>query len=147
MPRRAAPAGALPEASLPRTWPWWVFRALATGAATALAGQAVFAGQFLSGAYGSLLTHRENATYAGVATLLEGCGAVLLHRAGGGPRWPIAACGALFALIAGQIYLGFARVITIHVPLGTALIAGSVVLAGWAWRHGPDRATVEEVGA
>jgi hypothetical protein len=38
-----------------------------TLAALMLFDQAVFAGQFLSGTFGAVHTHRENATYAGIA--------------------------------------------------------------------------------
>ena len=47
----------------------------------------------------------------------------------------------LFGLIALQIMLGFARVLTVHVPLGVAIILLAVLLVIWAWRphHGPGR--------
>lgn len=98
--------------------------------------QAVFAGQFLDGAYGSLETHRENATYAGLAVLAALVSAILLRWPGCGPWWPILACVGIFGLIAVQIMLGFARTIWLHVPLGVATIGLSAGLALWAWRRG-----------
>jgi len=52
-------------------WPRWVFRITSTVSAIMLFNQSVFAGQFLDGSYGSLLVHRENATYAGLAMLVS----------------------------------------------------------------------------
>jgi hypothetical protein len=115
-------------------WPRWAFRVTSTVAAVMLFDQAVFAGQFLSGRYESLATHRENATFAGIAVLVAGVAAVLVRRPGRGPWWPTLACLGLFALIAGQIALGFARVISLHVPLGVLIIVlGTAVTVG-AWR-------------
>jgi hypothetical protein len=106
-------------------------------AAVVLFDQAVFAGQFLAGSFGSLTTHRANATLAGTAVLLSVIAAVLVRWPGGGPLWPVGACLGLFALIGVQIGLGFDRVLAVHVPLGVAIILLTVLLAGWAWRRHP----------
>ena len=99
-----------------------------------LFNQAVFAGRFLNGMYGSLHTHRENATFAGIAVLISAVAAVLTRWPGGGPWWPSLASLGIFGLIALQIVLGFARVINFHVPLGVAIIMLGASLAVWAWR-------------
>ncbi|GAA4995990.1 hypothetical protein GCM10023317_25410 [Actinopolymorpha pittospori] len=121
-------------------WAHWPFRIVISVAALLLFDQAVFAGQFLSGTFGSLQTHRANATTAAFAVLAAGACAVLLRWPGRGPLWPCLACLGLFGLIALQIALGFARVLTIHIPLGVSIIALAVGLAIWAWRYGPSRA-------
>jgi hypothetical protein len=100
--------------------------------------QAVYAGQFLGGSYPALHTHRENATVAGIAVLAAAACALLLWRPGRGPIRPLVATLALFGLIALQIVLGFARVLTVHVPLGVAIIGMSVGLNVWAWRYRPS---------
>lgn len=115
-------------------WTRWLFRVASTVSAIMLFDQAVFAGQFLDGAFGSLHTHRENATLAGISVLVTLVAAVLRFRPGRGPAWPIAAAVLLFGLIAAQIALGFARVIWLHVPLGVGLIVGSALLSAWSWR-------------
>jgi hypothetical protein len=120
--------------SVPR-WPRWVLRVTSTLAAVLLFDQAVFAGQFLGGRYSSLQTHRENATYAGIAILLEAVAALLVRWRGRGPTWLIFACLGIFALIALQILLGFERVLAVHVPLGVAIILLGATLAVWAWRQ------------
>jgi heme A synthase len=98
--------------------------------------QGVFAGQFLSGTYDALLTHRENATFAGISVLGSAIAAVLLRWPGRGPWWPMVACLGLFGLIALQIVIGFARILALHVPLGVMIIILATGLAVWAWRTG-----------
>ena len=116
-------------------WPRWVFRVVSVVAAILLFDQAIYAGQFLDGTYDSLHVHRENATYAGVSVLVLLVAAILVRWPGRGPWWPIAACVGIFALVALQIVLGFARAISVHVPLGVATILLAAALALWAWRR------------
>jgi heme A synthase len=111
-----------------------VFRLTSTVAAVMLFDQAVFAGQFLSGGYDALHVHRENATFAGIAVLVSAVAAVLVRWPGRGPWWPILGCVGIFGLVGLQIVLGFARVITLHVPLGVTIILLAAALAVWAWR-------------
>jgi hypothetical protein len=115
-------------------WPWWAFRCCLTLAALLLFNQAVFAGQFLAGTFGSLLLHRENATVAGLAVLAAAVAGILVRLAGRGPWWPALGCLGLFGLIALQIALGFARVLAVHVPLGVAIIGLAIMLTVKAWR-------------
>ena len=115
-------------------WPWVVLRTCCTVTAVLVFNQAIFAGQFLGGSFGALSTHRQNATAAGIAVLATGGAAVLVRLRGGGPRWPAYACLGLFALTAVQIMVGFARVLTIHVPLGVAIIFLTLLFTGWSWR-------------
>jgi hypothetical protein len=130
-----------------RTWPWTVFRICCTVSTVLIFNQAVFAGQFLGGSFGALHTHRENATVAGIAVLLTAVAALLVRLVGGGPWWPTLASLGLFALIAAQITLGFARALTIHVPLGVVIIALTAMLTRWSWRTtrpAPDTAETVE---
>jgi hypothetical protein len=119
------------------TWIPWPFRIAMTLAALLLFDQAVFAGQFLAGSFGAVHTHRENATYAGLAVVVAAGTAVPLRWPGRGPLWPLLACIALFGLIAGQIALGFARQLSLHVPFGAAIIVLASGLAAWSWRYRP----------
>ena len=116
-------------------WPCWMFRIMSTVAVIMLFDQAVFAGQFLSGSYDSLHVHRENATFAGISVLITTVAAVLQRWPGRGPWWPILACLGLFGLIGLQIVLGFSRAISLHIPLGVAIILLATALAVWAWRR------------
>lgn len=119
----------------------WPFRLSMSVAALMLFDQSVFAGQFLSGSFTALHTHRENATYAGIAVLIAAASAALLRWPGSpsshGPVWPLLACLALFGLIALQIVLGFTRTLTVHIPLGVTIILVATGLTVWSWRHRP----------
>jgi hypothetical protein len=130
-----------PVTAKPPRWAYLPFQITITAAALMLFNQAVFAGQFLSGTFGALHTHRENATFSGIAVLLAAGCAVLVRWPGKGPIWPLFACLGLFALIALQIVLGFARALTVHIPLGVSIIMLALLLVIWAWRARP-RATV-----
>jgi hypothetical protein len=123
-----------------RRWTRWPFRITASVAALLLFNQAVFAGQMLAGTFPALQTHRANATCAGLAVLLAGAAAALIRWPGRGPLWPLLACLGLFGLIAAQIALGFARVLTLHIPLGVLIILGGLLLAYWSWRYQPAAA-------
>jgi hypothetical protein len=126
------------KASPPR-WAYLPFQISITAVTLMLFNQAVFAGQFLAGTFGALQTHRDNATFAGLAVLfVAGC-AVLIRWPGRGPIWPVFASLGLFALIALQIALGFARALTVHIPLGVSIIVLAIVLTIWAWRARPPR--------
>jgi hypothetical protein len=121
-------------------WPWvWPlaylpFRLLVTVAAILLFDQAVFAGQFLSGTFGALEIHHQNAIHAAYAVLGAGLAAVPIRWPARGPVWPVFACLGLFGLIALQIRLGFLRELTVHVPLGVSIIVLALLLLIWGWR-------------
>jgi heme A synthase len=108
-----------------------------TVAAVLLFDQAIFAGRMLSGSFPALHTHRENATFAGIAVLVAAVCAIPIRWPGRGPLWPALAGFGLFALIALQIVLGFTRVLIVHVPLGVSIILLGVLLTIWAWRYQP----------
>lgn len=115
-------------------WTHWPFRVVVTTATVLLVDQSVLAGQFLSGTFTALQTHRENATAAGIAVLAAALAAIPIRWPGRGPLWPALACLGLFGLVALQIAVGFARLLTVHVPLGVSIIALAVLLTVWAWR-------------
>jgi heme A synthase len=125
----------------------WPFRVTMTVAAALLFDQAIFAGRMLSGSFPALHTHRENATYAGLAVLLAAICAIPIRWPGRGPLWPAVAGLGLFALIGLQILLGFARVLVVHVPLGVSIIVLGVLLTIWAWRYQPAKAPAQAVVA
>lgn len=123
----------------PPRWPWWVFRGCISVAGVLVFNQAVFAGQFLAGSYGSLNTHMMNAFLINGVLLVSTVAAVLLRWPGRGPLWPAAACLGLTVLVGVQIAAGFGRVLALHVPLGVSIIGLTILLAGWAWRRHPVR--------
>jgi hypothetical protein len=122
------------QAEAPPGWVRWPFRVVMSVAGVLLFDQAVFAGQFLSGTFGALHTHRENATFAGITVVLAAVAAVPMRWPGRGPLWPVFACLGLFGLIGLQIALGFGRMLAIHIPLGVSIILLAGWLVHWAWR-------------
>jgi hypothetical protein len=122
------------QAGQVRAWAWWPLRVIALIQAIVIFDQAVFAGQFLSGEFGALARHGQNATIAGLATVVMILAAAVLRWPGGGPTWPILACASLFGLIALQIAMGYARLLTLHVPLGVAIIMASCFILVQVWR-------------
>lgn len=126
-------------------WHYWPYRIVLSIATVLLFDQAVFAGQFLGGSYPSLATHRENATYAGIAVVLAAVAAIPIRWPGRGPWWPMAATFGLFGLIALQIVFGFLRLLAVHIPLGVSIIVLAVLLVVWAWRRHPATAVETEV--
>ncbi len=95
--------------------------------------QAIFAGQFLSGAEGPVVFHERTAWLVIGLSAVQVILSILLIRAGG-PLWLIVA--SLFLLIAEalQTGTGYGRFLGVHVPLG-ALVFGAVVwMAVWAFR-------------
>jgi hypothetical protein len=129
-----AEQGSAERTELSHGWVRWPFRVVMSAAGVLLFNQAVFAGQFLSGAFGALHTHRENATFAGITVVLAAVAAVPMRWPGRGPLWPVFACLGLFGLIGLQIALGHARVLAIHIPLGVSIILLAGWLVYWAWR-------------
>jgi hypothetical protein len=117
-------------------WAYLPFQITSSAAAVLLLDQAVFAGQFLGGSYGALRTHQDNGSYAGIAVLVSALCAVLVRWPGRGPLWPLLGSLGLFALVAVQIAIGYARALTLHVPLGVVIIAlaAMVVVRGWRLR-------------
>jgi hypothetical protein len=100
---------------------------VAAGHAAAVFAQSVSAGLLLEGNYDMLANHHAGAdvvTYLGLSQLAV----ALLVWARGGPRWPSAASALLLAGESGQYFAGLAGALDLHVPLGVALAAGSVLM-------------------
>jgi hypothetical protein len=115
-----------------KMWAW--FRWLVTLAAVLAFAQAALAGAFLSGHYGALNLHSLNANLASIAALAATVVGFLIRRPGGGPWWPaLTSLGVLLAE-AAQTGFGYARSLSLHVPLGVAIIAGLIVLLVRMWR-------------
>lgn len=117
-------------------WVWWTFRVLVSLLAIDAYTQAVLAGRFLSGEYGSLLMHRDNAT-DGVAILsfVLIVVAIVAWRTKQAPGKLVVLTVLLSGVIALQIMFGFERTLGVHIPLGVAIIALTTVLTVWAWRR------------
>ncbi|TCC10637.1 hypothetical protein [Kribbella soli] len=108
-----------------------VLRATAGVHALAICLQPVVAGVYLNGSPAGLRMHEP----IGLALAFLGLGQLLLATAWWrttGGRWTAPAASLL--ILAGevvQIAMGYSRQMAIHVPLGIALVAATVVFAFW----------------
>jgi hypothetical protein len=112
----------------------WALRTVITVQTLDLFAQAMLAGHFLNGSYGSLRLHSTNGTIIGIIGIAQMVAALLYWRPGGGAGWPTLASLGLFITEALQIALGHSRVIAVHVPLGVAIVAAMTLMTAWAWR-------------
>ncbi|MCP2342393.1 hypothetical protein [Actinomadura rupiterrae] len=125
-PATAVPAGR-------RTGPaGWTLRAVVSAHVVAIAGQPVFAGVYLSGAYSGLRLHEMGAnivTSLGYVQLVVA--AVVWARRK--LAWPFAGTVALVAAETVQYFAGMAGALWLHLPLGVMTIVALVVqfIAVW----------------
>ncbi len=115
-------------------WFLWPYRVIVTLVAALSYVQAVLAGQFLSGTYGSLLGHQNTAAVIDMLLILAIPIAVVITVWGRRSWWPVVFVVGLLALTSTQNQLGFARILTVHIPLGVAIIMLATAVAIWAWR-------------
>ncbi|RMI46773.1 hypothetical protein EBO15_05350 [Actinomadura harenae] len=116
-----------------------LFRVAAVLQALLIFLQAILAGRFLSGGYGALSMHSANAMLTTFVGMLAIAAAVLVWRPGGGPARPIIPAVVMVVLETVQMGLGMGRVLTLHVPLGTALLVGALTLVRLAFRLGSGK--------
>ncbi|GAA3741304.1 hypothetical protein GCM10022225_25890 [Plantactinospora mayteni] len=126
-------------------WFLWPYRVLLTLVALLCYLQAILAGQFLSGTYGSLLAHQNTAAVIDMLLILAIPTALVITLWGRRPWWPVLFAAGLLGLTSTQNWLGFGRILTVHVPLGVAIVIAATGVAAWAWRASP-RADAAPVG-
>ncbi|WP_199742490.1 hypothetical protein [Streptomyces triticirhizae] len=90
--------------------------------------QAVSAGQFLSGGYDALSWHRYAATGTDVVLFFTLLFAGLLRWHGKGRLWPFLATLGLLVANQAQNAAGAARLVSLHIPLGVAMLTAAVVI-------------------
>jgi hypothetical protein len=120
----------------------WLLRTVVTLHLADLFAQPVLAGRFMSGDYQLLGVHRDNGVSVAVIGFVQLAAALLYWRPGGGPRWPVLVSLGLSLAEPLQIYLGFNRIIGIHVPLGVTIVATAAVFTVLVWRPAFDRREV-----
>ncbi|MFG3259904.1 hypothetical protein [Streptomyces sp. NPDC048172] len=108
------------------------FRGAATLLALAVLAQVGLAAGYLGGDYDSLERHGANAGIVVALALLTSVTTVLVRRTGG-PLWPVPLSLVLVLALFGEMMLGMARVVAVHVALGTVLVSAVAVLVTWAW--------------
>lgn len=119
----------------PEGWAIWPYRIVVTLTAALLASQPITAGQLMSGSYGSRELHAIlGYTAAGSAVFLVLPAVVAVWRRAVS-EWHIAATVALSGLAWIQILVGENRSLTLHVPLGVAVVIFGVLQTWSAWKH------------
>ncbi|WP_432942159.1 hypothetical protein ACQPXM_35035 [Kribbella sp. CA-253562] len=111
-----------------------LFRAVAMLHALAVCAQPLLAGIYLNGEGTAARIHEVVGLTATSLCLVQLAVAGLTWRT---TRllWPILLSAALLAGEALMIHAGYGRELALHVPLGMAVVAGSVVCAAWAVRR------------
>lgn len=120
-----------------RTLAWWLLRLLVTAQALDAFLQPVLEGRFLSGDFAMLALHRTNGTIVGGLSVSVFVAALLVGRVARVPARIVVGLALLGPIAGLQIFLGFTRVLGIHVPLGVAFVALSWWLLVWLWTHNP----------
>jgi hypothetical protein len=103
------------------------------GVAVLVFGQPVLAGLFVTGDVGMLRIHSTIAGFITTLLFFQFVAAILLWRPGRGPSWPIWASLAFFLVAEVQGALGYARTVSLHIPLGVLLFGFAVVMVIATW--------------
>ncbi len=111
----------------------WLLRTGLTVHLLAALAQPVLAGMFLTGDVDAIDVHAATASALGLLCLT--CAGLSLGYviAGRGRIWIFPALLALFTVEAGQIIVGYSRVLQVHIPGGVTIVVASVLLAVWVW--------------
>lgn len=118
----------------PRPVPLALMRLTVTTHALAIFAQPVLAGLFLNGDFDMVEVHGVNAVLVQLLGLVQIPAAILLRWPGRGPQWPIWASVLLFLAEGTQVTLGYTRTLSVHVPLGVAVVAIASLMLRWVWR-------------
>ncbi|WSQ08613.1 hypothetical protein OG604_13000 [Streptomyces sp. NBC_01231] len=124
-----------------RRWPLTVLRACTCVLLLLTLAQPVLAGMFITGDTDLLDVHALNATLVSVMSWLTVAAAVTLWRPGGGPAWPIGLTLLIAGLVEAQSGFGYARQLSLHIPLGVSLVAGLTAQTYWVFAHRPGSPT------
>jgi hypothetical protein len=106
-----------------------IYQAASWLVVVAYLGQAVFAGQFLSGTYFALRLHQYGGTVSDVVVFLAAFVGALLRWHGKGNAWPFWVAVGLLVTNQVQNGAGAARLISLHIPLGASMLAVAVAAA------------------
>ncbi|GIF39114.1 hypothetical protein [Actinoplanes xinjiangensis] len=125
----------------PCRWPIALVRLFAIITLLQVLLQAALAGGFISGRIGYLTAHSVNGSVLVLTVMGLGLSTVLLFRPGRGPWWPILLSVLLWWMVAIQIGLGSARIVGVHITLGSAILALTGGFTWWSLSYRPRRVT------
>ncbi|RSM77704.1 hypothetical protein DMH04_34925 [Kibdelosporangium aridum] len=109
----------------------WVLRTTAVLFLLAVLGQAVLAGQFVTGDTGFLEMHEINSTVVAVASIVWVVASLVLRA----PLRMTLAGVAAFLATGAQIGLGHGRDLGLHIPLGVALLGAGIALISLSFAY------------
>lgn len=113
--------------------------------ALAVLTQAVFAGQFLSGADAQVVFHEWTAWAIFVLSVMQvGIAAVLLLRSAA-PLWLLVASVFVFIAEGLQLGTGYGRFLGVHIPLGVFVFGTVTALMLWSFRSKPQLTRKDQV--
>jgi hypothetical protein len=107
--------------------------------------QPVMAGYFLSGEADAMDWHSPIGSSLWMVSMIQFVAAMLYWRPGGGRLWPALATVALFFAELTQMILGYSQTMSVHVPLGTAIVISVLLFAAWSFRSSARRGRHPEV--
>ena len=102
--------------------------------------QPVLAGQYFGGRLEAMAAHGTLGETVAWLAILQAIVALLSWRCKALSLWGACAFLTIFVLDGLQVHAGHAKLLALHVPLGTALLAVSFALTLWLWRQSPARA-------
>lgn len=93
--------------------------------------QPVLAALFLDGDVSALSMHHANAGILHMLEFAQLIAAWVYWRPGGGPAWPLLTTAVLWLLAGFQFAVGESANLTVHVPLGVAIVLLQGYLTVW----------------
>ena len=118
--------------STARTATLWVFRLLTIPQAIGFALQPISIGSFLQGSWTAFDLHSVTGGVLVLPSMLTGAVGLLLALLAR-RVWLALGSIALGVLTTAQVGIGHAGLVSVHVPLGVALVALAVWLCAWSW--------------
>jgi len=119
-------------------------RLVAVTHAIAICLQPVLAGIYLNGSGAALRIHEPIGLGVTIAGLVQLLIAIIYWRAGGRRLAPMVTL--LITVGEGiQVAMGYSRQLSLHIPLGIALVAAAVAFTCWTYSPSARTKTLEEV--
>jgi hypothetical protein len=107
--------------------------------------QPIMAGYYLSGEADAMDWHSPIGSSLWMWSMIQFVVAMLYWRPGGGRLWPALATVGLFFAELTQMILGFSQTLSVHIPLGTAIVISVLLFAAWSFRSSARRGRHPEV--